>query len=208
MTNYSNGSSQKGVSQGRRLVILSGVTLALLAGMGSFALGDSLSVDSSAPSGGDARQGVQQSSGLSGTDLQSFIASHGPWLTTSEANLLKTEVGIRNLALIQSNGVIYSSKSVKFDGKSPWKSVSNPPQIIGVNVADTTLTVETNKGDIYTFNVTQPFMVEDNLGSIFIVDRNKKLWAAQVGLLKFEEANTLTDSGIGVNPNISTSIGN
>jgi len=136
--------SSPSLSQGKRLVILSGVSLVLLAGIGLYALGQSLSVDPSSPSGGVSLPDVEQSSGLNGTDLQSFIVSHGPWLTTSEANLLKQEVGIRNLALIQSNGVIYSSKSVKFDGKSPWKSVSTPPQISGVSVNGTSLTVETN----------------------------------------------------------------
>lgn len=142
------------------------------------------------------------------TDVQKFVDSHGPWLPTSESEGLRAQTGVRNLALLKANGLAYSAKSVLFDGKSPWSASTTPPQITGVAVRGTVLEIRTQKGNTYTLNVTQPFMVEGELSRVYVVDRANKLWVASPANLNFVDAAQVADLSIPANQNLAISIGN
>ena len=142
------------------------------------------------------------------TDLLKFMDVHGPWLSTAEAEGLKGTSGVRNLVLFRSNGVVYSAKSVAFDGKSPWSPATTPPQITGVALQGTVLQVRTQKGDnTFTLNATEPFMVEGELSRVYVIDRANKLWVAVTGNLSFVDADQVSDPSLPPNPALSTSIG-
>jgi hypothetical protein len=144
--------------------------------------------------------------GLVPTDIDSFMDSHGPWLSSTESLALREQSGVRNLALLRSNGLSYSGQSVAFIGKEPWQKTSTPPQITGVELRDTGLIVKNQAGDRYTLNITQPFMLEGNLEQVFVIDRDRQLWSANVADLQFVNSETVSDAGLPVNPNLSISL--
>lgn len=144
---------------------------------------------------------------LAPTNLQAFMNSHGPWLSTSDSMDLRSKSGVRNLALLQENGLVYSAQSVQFSTSSPWAQETNPPQITGVKVLGTTVEMQTQKGVRYTLNASQPFMVEGNLTRVYAIDRNTKLWSAPVASLNFVSADSAIDASIPANPNLSVAIG-
>lgn len=142
------------------------------------------------------------------TDVQSFKDSHGPWLSTQGALSLQSQTGVRNLALFESNGSIgYSEKSAKFDGSAPWVLASTPPELAGVTLQGTSVTIATQKGVTYTLNVTQPFILDGVLSRVYLIDATGKLWSAPTADLSFVSAKSVSDSKLGPNPGLSTSIG-
>lgn len=198
------------LSQGKRLVILSGVSLALLAGIGLFAILDQTSIDfgSDSSSKEDKLPGVGGSVGLTSTDLQSFLESYGAWLTTEQSIALQEANGVRNLAFLRDNGLMYSTKSIAFDGKKPWTKTNTSLQISGVDAVGSRMEIKTSVGNTYLLNVTQPFVVEDNWNTVYVFDKNEQLWSAKIEELSFVDALSVADPKLGVNPELSISIAN
>lgn len=141
------------------------------------------------------------------TDLQQFRNDHGPWLSTDESEELRRTIGVRNLVVFGDNGLIYSVKSAEFQTSPPWVSTTRPPQIRGVEVRGSVVEIETADDNRFTFNVTQPFVLNGNLSRVFVVDRERRFWSAQVADLTFVPAEAVADPSIPANPGLTISTG-
>ncbi|MEK7573566.1 MAG: hypothetical protein AAB531_04025 [Patescibacteria group bacterium] len=150
---------------------------------------------------------IRPTSALIGNDLQRFMDAHGPWLSATDSEALRTIAGVRNLALFRSNGLVYSVMSVEFKQDSPWIKYTPPPAILGINLEEFAVKIQTQRSTTYTLNVTQPFMLDGDLSRIYAVDAGRQLWSARIVDLNFIGADQLINPEIPANPELSLSFG-
>ena len=142
------------------------------------------------------------------SQLEQFKGEYGPWMTAEQARILPKVAGVRNLALISSNGnVAYSAKSAAFDGKEPWRT-DRPPEVTGVSVSETSVSFSDLKGNVFTLNTSQPFVFAGHLTRVYLIDGSRQVWSAPIQDLAFKDTVGLADPAILPNPNLSPSFGN
>lgn len=144
---------------------------------------------------------------LQGSQLDNFQASYGPWLDSAESRELRNQEGVRNFVILFNDGdVLYSENSVTFTGETPW-SMSRPPEITGVEVAGTSVSIQNQLGEMFTLNITQPFIFSGRFARVYLVDEQRQVWSVPISALTFAPASTERGVGILPNNNLSVSFG-
>lgn len=139
------------------------------------------------------------------TDLDRFREERGPWLSAGEAAALREQSGVRNLALLRGDGnASYAIGTVACFPALPW-TVSRPPEITGIAVSGTSSTIRDNRGNLFTLNVTQPFVFPTQLGFVYCVDRGGEIWSAPLAALSFGPTNLGANPDIAPNPELTGS---
>ncbi|MBI4133928.1 MAG: hypothetical protein HY475_00740 [Candidatus Terrybacteria bacterium] len=139
------------------------------------------------------------------TDVDRFLEQYGPWLSANEAAALRVHSGVRNLAFLRGDGsVAYAAGTADFVPAPPW-TVSRPPEITGVAVSGTSITIRDNRGNRFTLNATQPFVFQTQLGFSYCVDQTGEIWSAPLAALFFGPADLGAGSGIAPNPALTGS---
>ena len=134
----------------------------------------------------------------------------GPWenlsfLSNQEANGLRSESQVINLAFLSRGQALYNQKSIAFDTQI-WRETTDVPLGISeltMNGTDYKIKV---KNFEYYLNVYQPFVLDEQPNICFVVDSNSKIWildAEQVKLVDVETAQLSLPVNIAPNPKLS-----
>jgi len=140
---------------------------------------------------------------LRSTEREQFMKDYGPWLSTEDALALRKTFGVRNLALVNTNGgVVYSENTFAFLGEEPWKPM-RPPEVVSLRIDETRVTFATNAGREITLNVSQPFVFEGRVEIVYLIDEQGELYGAKLDQLMPYRAAQSHDPAIAPNPDLS-----
>lgn len=95
------------------------------------------------------------------------------WLTSEEALALRTQEQVIHLALLDRGGARYTNSSVIFV-PGLWQP-TKPLGVTEITVSGTSFEITIN-GFTYSLNVFQPFVIDDQPETIYLVDPNGQIW--------------------------------
>jgi hypothetical protein len=105
------------------------------------------------------------------------------WMTQADAQNLRTQQNVINLAYLQAGGAEYSQNlSIIFAPGAPWRQ-TKPLGMESLSVSGTSIAFSAY-GNTYVLNVYQPFTFAENPEKVIVVDMKGGVWQADASVLK------------------------
>ena len=129
------------------------------------------------------------------------------WLSFEEAQKLRKQENIVNLAYLDRGGAQYSAEhSFVFIPEEPWVK-TKPLGLTTLSVTDTAIQIKASGHD-YTLNVYQPFVLMSQPEKVVTVDAQGVIWQAELSDLSISSLNDVVSKlpiVIAPNPNLTYS---
>jgi hypothetical protein len=111
---------------------------------------------------------------LSQTDFSEIISYFGPW-DSPDIKDGQSVINSKNLALLEEDGGIkISSWGLTYPNKN-WSAIK-PPEITNMTLEQNKVTIMTNKRQIFSVAIFEPFILEQMPKMIYLIDDGGKTW--------------------------------